>query len=134
LDLLRSATCGEVSINPLVLQKHNFTSTGNSLYGGLHIFVELSLPHILSSSDLPLSVNMATSSCQPQSVAFLTTSCISDVKSYTFPGCAKEDEDFGIDPPVMKIVPLHVLPIYSAPALDDFGFDPPTLRSRRWSN
>jgi hypothetical protein len=71
---------------------------------------------------------MATSSCQPQSVAFSTTPCISDVESYTFPGCAKEDEDFGFDPAVMKIEPLHVLPIYSAPALDDIGFDPPTLK------
>jgi hypothetical protein len=61
-------------------------------------------------------------------VAFSTTLCISDVESYTFSGCAKEDEDFGFDPPVMKIETLHVLPIYSAPALDDFGFDPPTLK------
>jgi hypothetical protein len=70
---------------------------------------------------------MATSSCQPQSVAFSSTSCISDVKSYTFLGCAKKDEDFGFDPPMMKIEPLHVLLSTTPPALDDFGFDPPTL-------
>lgn len=71
---------------------------------------------------------MVTSSCQPQSAAFSTTPCISAAESYTFPDCDKEDEDFEFDPPVMKIEPLHVLPIYSAPALDDFGFDPPTLK------